>query len=141
MAALINYTKPNSSEIVLAAPLVVLTVAGLTTPLWLLLQRRLVPGLPARPLVRAALREGLWTGLYMALVVGLRVFGYLDWLMMLVLATLFIMLELFLQQRQRPQPAARKASPAPKPSASYGRTKSAPKSRGKKKDDDIGPRP
>lgn len=129
LAALVNYTKPSSPGIMLAAPLVVLVVGGLSMPLWLLAQRRLTPTLPARLLVRTAGREGLWSGLYAALLVGLRVFGSLDWVMVVVLAALFIMLELFLQQRQQPQPAPKKAAPAPQPSpsASFGRAKSAPK--------------
>lgn len=139
MTALVNYTKPSSLGIILAAPLVVLVVGGLMMPVWLLVQRRLTPKLPAGLLVRIAVREGLWSGLYVTLLVGLRVFGYLDWVMVLVLAALFIMLELFLQQRHQPQPAARKASPTPNPSpsTSYGRTKTAPKNKRKRGDDSI----
>jgi hypothetical protein len=137
LAALVNYTKPSSLGILLASPLVVVMVGGLSMPLWLLAQRRLTPKLPARLLVRTAWREGLWSGLYAALLAGLRVFGYLDWVMVLVLAALFIMLELFLQQRQQPQPAPKKASPAPRPapSASFGRTKAAPKRKRRQEDD------
>lgn len=139
LAALANYTKPNSLAIILAGPLLVLLVGGLSMPVWLLAQRRLTPKLPTRLLVRTALREGLWSGLYVTLLAGLRVFGYLDWVMVLVLAALFIMLELFLQQRQQPPPAPKKDPPAPKtsPSVSYGRSKTTPKRKRPKGDDSI----
>lgn len=135
-AALVNYTKPSTPGILLALPLLILIVVGLSIPIWLLIQRRLAPKLASGVLVRTALREGLWSGLYAALLILLRVFGYLDWVMVVVLAALFIMLELFLQQRQRPQQAVKKAEPAPKPSpsASYGRSAPAPKNKRKNKD-------
>lgn len=137
LAALVNYTQPASVWMALAAPLLAVAVTGLSIPLWLLVQRRLTPKLPRGPLVRTALREGLWSGLYVTLLAALRVFGYLDWVMVMVLAALFIMLELFLQQRRQHQQAAQKVPAVTKPSsasptASYGRSMATPKGKRKR---------
>ena len=99
LAALIYYFPPESLTLAAALLLLVLAIAGTSVPLWGRLQARLTPKM-IQPAVRnAALRQGLWAGLFAASVVVLRLLQLLDWILVLVLLILFIMLETFIQQR------------------------------------------
>ncbi len=142
LAALVMYAQPAPTLIAIAAPIIVLAVGASATPLWLLVQRRLAPAVEQKALGRVALREGLWTGLYTAALAFLRLNGFLDWVLALVLLVIFVLLETFLQQRSQRQQTPRKppgggkapssssvakqrSTPAPVP-------KSAPKSKPEK---------
>ena len=101
LAGLVYLLDPTPVLIPAAAVLAVLAVAATTSPLWLRVQQRLTPGLPAGRLPGVALRQGLWSGLFVAAVLLLRVYHLLDWVLAMVLLALFVMLEAFLQQRSQ----------------------------------------
>ena len=109
LAALIIRTGPEPVFIALALVSAAIAIAGTTMPIWLRLQQRLTPGLRRPDLVAAAAREGVWTGMFVAALLVLHIFSFLDWVLALVLLVLFAMLEAFLQQRSREA----SAKPAP----------------------------
>ncbi|MCO6451045.1 MAG: hypothetical protein J5I90_09700 [Caldilineales bacterium] len=101
LALMFNYLEPLRSYQALAIPLVIIAVGGTTAPLWRTLQRRITPDRDDSKLNRMAVRQGLWAGLFVAILLTLRVFRVLDWVLVLVAAALFIMLEVFIQQREQ----------------------------------------
>lgn len=109
LAALIMLAGPHPSYVALALALTAIALAATSIPMWLRLQQRIAPHIGKRDLLAAATREGIWTGLFVAALLVLRVFRFLDWVLALVLLVLFAMLEVFLQQRR--QEASAKSAP------------------------------
>lgn len=114
LAALINYTKPDAIP-QLAAVLVLLIVAisATTMPFWGRVHQRLTTQ-TQEPIVKTAMRQGLWAGLFVAVLLVFHFVGLLDWILVLVTLILFVLLEAFLQQRSRWHERGRK-TPTQKP--------------------------
>lgn len=112
LAALVRQLQPTPGLLAAALALVAIGVAGATMPFWYLLQRRLAPKRNPKSLTGVALREGVWTGLFAAALLFLRVRDLLNGVLVLVLAVVLFLLETFLQQRRasRQADAAAKAS-------------------------------
>ena len=153
LAALANYTKPDAFP-QLAGGLVLLLVAisATTMPFWGRIHQRLTSK-SQDPILKIAMRQGLWAGLFVVILLVFHFVDLLDWILVLVTLMLFVLLEAFLQQRGRwnnvdtrpppPQPKTPKrhrSSPASSHRSSYsmartkqsGAKKSGKSSKGKK---------
>jgi len=150
LAALVIYTQPTAFP-QLAAGLMLLMVAiiATATPFWGRIQQRRAPK-SKEPVLKSAVRQGVWTALFIAILLVFHFVDLLDWILVLVALMLFVLLETFLQQRGRwnnadtaPQPqkakkTKRRSSPASSHRSSYSmaRTKqSGAKKSGKGKKD------
>lgn len=147
LAALVNYTKPDAFP-QLAASLALLMVAIIATtmPFWGRIHQRL-SAKSQGPVIKTAVRQGLWTGLFVVVLIVFRFVGLLDWILVLVTLMLFVLLEAFLQQRDRwknptpktsmpkPKTTKRRTSPASSHRAGYNmaRTKKRSEKKGGKK--------
>jgi hypothetical protein len=149
LAALVNYTKPDAlPQLAAGLALLMVAISATTMPIWGRIHQRLTSK-PQDPILKIAVRQGLWAGLFVAILLTFHFVGLLDWILVLVTLMLFVLLEAFLQQRDRwkntdqkttsPPPKASKrhrSSPASSHRASYSmaRTKkSSAKKGGKKK--------
>ncbi len=99
LAGMVRQFQPAPPLLAAALALVAIAVAGTTMPFWYLLQRRLAPKRNPKTLVGVAVREGVWTGLFAAALLFLRVNDLLNGVLVLVLAVVLFLLETFLQQR------------------------------------------
>ena len=99
LAGLVRQFQPTPPLLAAALALVAIAVSGTTMPFWYLLQRRLAPKRSPKTLVGVALREGVWTGLFAAALLFLRVNDLRNGVLVLVLAVVLFLLETFLQQR------------------------------------------
>ena len=99
LAGLVRQFQPTPPLLAAALALVAIAVAGTTVPFWYLLQRRLAPKRNPKTWVGVALREGVWTGLFAAALLFLRLNDLLNGVLVLVLAVVLFLLETFLQQR------------------------------------------
>ncbi len=115
-----TYTNPPSfAAIILALLLLFISVAAASTPIMGNVQRKVNPHTPEELLPRLAIREGVWAGLYVVLLVVLRIRDLFDPLAALVLLVIFLLVESFLQGREIPpqpprQPRRRRPSPSAK---------------------------
>ncbi len=129
LAALINYTKPDAVP-QLAATLLLLVVAisATTMPFWGRIHQRLTSQ-AQESIVKTAVRQGLWAGLFVAVLLVFHFVNLLDWILVLVTLVLFVLLEAFLQQRSRWNGSGNKTQPQkPKPpKRSRSTTASAPR--------------
>ncbi len=87
--------SPSPLTKALFFPLLFLAVASVIIPCLVWLRRRL--GQEDEPGV--VLRQGAWAGLYVSLCAGLQLARLLDAIVALVLAAIFVLLEMFLLQR------------------------------------------
>ncbi len=154
LAALVIYTQPTAFP-QLAAGLMLLMVAiiATATPFWGRIQQRRAPK-SKEPVLKSAVRQGIWTALFVAILLVFHFVDLLDWILVLVTLVLFVLLETSLQQRGRwnnpdtnspsPQPKTpkrRRTSPASSHRSSYsmartkqsGAKKGGKSSKGKKK--------
>ena len=99
LAGLVRQFQPTPTLLAAALALVAIAVSGTTMPFWYLLQRRLAPKRSPKTLVGVALREGVWTGLFAAALLFLRVNDLLNGVLVLVVVVVLFLLETFLQQR------------------------------------------
>ena len=101
LAALINYTKPDAMPQLAAALFLLVVAIGATTmPFWGRIYQR-TTAQAQDPIVKTAVRQGLWAGLFVATLLVFHFVGLLDWILVLVTLILFVLLEAFLQQRSR----------------------------------------
>ena len=98
LAALIWYVPPNPWSIMVGLLLVGLTLMGLSAPLWRRLLRKMIHKGEDGEIVRMGLRFGFWTGLFVAVLIFLQIQQFMDRILVLAILTLFIMVEMFLQQ-------------------------------------------
>jgi len=148
LAALVNYTKPDAfPQLAASLALLMVAISATTMPVWGRIHQRL-SAKSQGPIIKTAVRQGLWTGLFVVVLLVFQFVGLLDWILVLVTLMLFVLLEAFLQQRDRwkntgqettsPQPKTPKrhhSSPASSHRAGYSmaRTeKSSAKKGGKK---------
>ncbi|RME85319.1 MAG: hypothetical protein D6775_03120 [Caldilineae bacterium] len=124
LAALVYYRPPEPPLPWVALLLLTLATATTTVPLWGRVQQRLTPTISPDALRVIALREGLWAGLFVAGYLLLRVSGLLDSVLLLVLLTLFVLLENFFQGRSRSESPTFARSTRPVHPQSRTRTKS-----------------
>ncbi len=101
LAALLNYTKPDSiPQLATALFLLVVAIGATTMPIWGRVHQRLTANVQ-EPVVKTAVRQGVWAGLFVAILLVFHFVGLLDWILVLVTLILFVLLEAFLQQRSR----------------------------------------
>ena len=98
LAALIFYLPPATSSVALAIFLVLLTVMGFSTPVWRLVLHKILPKQNNRKVDIMSWRFGLWSGIFIASLVLLKILGFMDRVLILAILALLIMLEMFLQQ-------------------------------------------
>ncbi|HEY54195.1 MAG TPA: hypothetical protein G4N94_12155 [Caldilineae bacterium] len=148
LAALVTYTQPDASlQLAVSLALLLVAISATTMPFWGRIHQRLSPNSQGL-VIKTAVRQGLWTGLFVIVLLLFHFIDLLDWILVLVTLMLFVLLEAFLQQRDRwksadqvmtPQPKAskpRRSSPASSHRAGYSmaRTKKgSAKQAGKKK--------
>jgi len=101
LAALLNYTQPVAIPQFAAALLLLVVAVGATImPFWGRIHQRLTSN-SQEPVVKTAVRQGVWAGLFIAILLVFQFVGLLDWILVLVTLVLFVLLEAFLQQRSR----------------------------------------
>ncbi len=105
LVALIWYVPPDPWMVMVALLLVLLTLMGLSAPLWRRLLRKVIHKGTEGDVARMGLRFGFWTGLFVAILIFLQIQQFMDRILVLAILALFIMVEMFLQQH-----AARKRS-------------------------------
>ena len=98
LGALIYLEKPSTFRIALGLLLIVLMVMGLTAPFWRLFMKKIIPGNTGDDATAAGLRLGLWSGIFVASVLLLRITNFMDRVLVLAILALLIMIEMFLQQ-------------------------------------------
>ena len=99
LAAVVYYLSPDSHwNQAMALLLLVVAISATAAPLWGRVHRRLSPE-SKQPVLRVAFRQGLWSGLFIAILLIFHFVGLLDWILVLVTLMLFALLEAFLQQR------------------------------------------
>ena len=100
------YTKPPTPFwTVVALGLIIMVITAATTPLWRRVLRRLTPTVAEHTIDIMGFRFGLWSGIFVASIVLLKIMDFLDGILILAILALLIMLEMFLQQnnaRKRP---------------------------------------
>ncbi len=96
---LIYSTTPTNPNLATAIVLLVTAVAGLLAPLLGWLHHR-IPFGGRPPTARAALRQGLLLGLAAGLIAILQLRGLLDGTLLLGVAALVVLVEVFLQSRR-----------------------------------------
>lgn len=99
LAAIVHLFAPSQVWQAVALVLATAGAATTTTPLWWRVQQRLDAQVKVEALPRLAARQGLWAGLFVGLVLLLRLLQALDGALVLVLLALFVMLEMLIQQR------------------------------------------
>jgi len=101
LAALLIYTKPDAIPQLAAALLLLMVAIGATTmPFWGRIHQRLTSN-SQEPVVNIAIRQAVWAGLFVAILLVFHFVNLLDWILVLVTVILFVLLEAFLQQRSR----------------------------------------
>jgi len=114
LAALVTYTKPDAfPQLAASLALLMVAISATTMPFWGRIYQRLSAKSPG-PVIKTAVRQGLWTGLFVVVLIVFRFVGLLDWILVLVTLMLFVLLEAFLQQRDRWKNADQETSPQPK---------------------------
>ncbi len=108
LAVVVYYEPPTSFWTVVALGLVVMAVMGVTAPLWRLALRRIMPALDEGEITRMSFRFGLWSGIFVASLILLKILGFMDSILILAILGLLIMLEMFLQQNTSHKRTSRK---------------------------------
>ncbi|HEY81322.1 MAG TPA: hypothetical protein G4O05_09660 [Caldilineae bacterium] len=108
LAALIIQVPPAPLYKAAALTLILIAVAGVAAPLWRRLLRQLIGKANDREIAAMGLRFGVWTGLFIASLVLLRVIHFLDRVLILAILLLLIMIEMFLQQHAARKRRARR---------------------------------
>ena len=128
LAALVWFAPPTNSLVVLALFLVLVAVTFASAPIWYRVQQRWSANTPRQSLPYIATRQGLWTGLFIIMILSLRILRLLDWVLVFVVLVLFIMAEVFLQQHRQLREMRKTSAKSSRPTASassYQRTKSS----------------
>lgn len=143
LAALVIYTPPSTPTMTLAMILTILAITAAAAPILGRIQQKIAP--PTRPtdLPYLAIRQGFWMGLYLVALLVLYLRNLLDPIFALVLFTLFILIENFLQTRanwRQPRPKQKTSSTKPgakassrRPAAKFRRTGTQPRKQSKSK--------
>ena len=115
LAALTNYTQPDAfPQLVASLALLMVAISATAMPFWGRIHQRL-SAKSQGPVIKTAVRQGVWTGLFVVILLAFRFVDLLDWILVLVTLILFVLLEAFLQQRDRWKNADQKTtSPQPK---------------------------
>ncbi|NOX62902.1 MAG: hypothetical protein GXP42_13310 [Chloroflexi bacterium] len=128
---------PVDGLVALALLLLFLAIAAGSAPIWYRVQQRWSPKTATGSLPYIATRQGVWTGLFVSMVIFLRIFRLLDWVLVFVLFTLLVMTEVFLQQRRQLREIRKSSTKTVRRSRSsaptYQRAKSASRKRSVKK--------
>ncbi len=98
LAYLIIQVPPSTLHQLMALLLVILMVMGLSAPIWRRILRKFIPRAKERETAIMGIRFGLWTGLFIATLLLLRVMHFMDRILILAILVLLIMIEMFLQQ-------------------------------------------
>ena len=98
LGALIYLEAPSNTWIAAGLLLVVLTIMGFTAPLWRLVMKKIIPGNNGDGATMAGLRLGLWSGIFVASVLLLKIVNFMDRVLILAILAMLIMIEMFLQQ-------------------------------------------
>lgn len=98
LAALVYYAPPTGALTALALLLIMLIVMGFSGPVWGAVLRRMMPKADGRTMVMMGMRFGLWSGIFSASLVLLKVLDFMDRVLILAILALLIMIEMFLQQ-------------------------------------------
>ena len=98
LGALIYLENPSTILIAAVLLLIVLTVMGFTAPLWRLIMKKIIPGNRENDATAAGLRLGLWSGIFVASVLLLKIVNFMDRVLILAILAMLIMIEMFLQQ-------------------------------------------
>ncbi len=98
LAAVVYYKPPTSFWTALALGLIIVAVMGITAPVWRLALRRFLPAADESEITRMSFRFGLWSGIFVASLILLKILGFMDGILVLAVLGLLIMLEMFLQQ-------------------------------------------
>ncbi len=110
LTAMIIQLPPSPLYEAAALLFILLAVAGLTAPLWRRLLRKLMGGKAGEGEITVmGVRFGMWTGLFVASLVLLRVLAFTDRVLILAILVLLIMVEMFLQQRAASKRGARRS--------------------------------
>ena len=102
LAWLVVNQPPTNPNLATAIMLLVVAVAGLLAPLLGWLHRR-IPFGGRPPTARAALRQALLLGLAAGLIALLQLRGLLDGTLLLGVAALVVLVEVFMQSRRAPE--------------------------------------
>ncbi len=109
LAAILIYTKPDAiPQLGGALLLLVVAISASTMPFWGRIHQR-INSTSQEPTVKTAVRQGVWAGLFVAILLVFHFVGLLDWILVLVTLILFALLEAFLQQRSRWNSGGKKA--------------------------------
>jgi len=108
LGALVYYEPPTSLFTALALFLVLVAVSGVTSPFWRLLLRKVFSRRNEQEVTKVSLRFGLWTGVFIASVMLLKVLDFMDRVLILAVLALLIMLEMFFQQNEARKRPSRK---------------------------------
>jgi len=102
------YAPISPSFVALALLLVVFAVMGLSGPVWWLILRKLMPQMDIREVVAMGARFSLWSGIFLASLMILKMLGFIDSILILAILALLIMIEMFLQQNSARKRLVRK---------------------------------
>ncbi len=114
LAFLITQFPPSISHQLLALILILLMVVGFTTPIWRRILRKFIPSAREEETASMGLRFGLWTGLFIATLLFLRVMHFMDRILILAILALLIMIEMFLQQHAAQKRAKQRSRRSPR---------------------------
>ncbi len=109
LIALVYYEPPTGAFTALALLLVVLSVTGLSGPVWGVVLRRVMPKTADRTVMMMGMRFGLWGGIFLASFVLLNILGYMDSVLVLAILALLIMIEMFIQQNVARKKSSRRS--------------------------------
>ena len=98
LAFLVLAESPEGWALIAFFPLLALALAGIATPIIRLLHQRFIPR-KRRPGPGVALRQALWTGLFVTFCAALQLARQLDIVLVLGLGVIFMLLEGLLQRR------------------------------------------
>jgi len=102
LVALVIYSPPTSWGVVLALFLVLVAVMGISTPIWRMFLQKILPKQKNYVTDAMSWRFGLWTGIFAASVLLLRILGFANNVLFLAVFALLIMMEMFWQQNFPP---------------------------------------
>jgi len=132
LITLIIYVPPTRLWLALAIFLVMLVVGGLFVPIWQMILHRFLSQQNEQEINFMGWRFGLWTGIFVASLIGLKILGFADRVLILAIFALLMMLEMFLQQNSIRQRSSRRRRKTQRKPEAQKRKRTTPKNRKKK---------
>lgn len=132
LITLIIYVPPTRLWLTLAIFLVMLVVGGLFVPIWQMILHRFLSQQNEQEINFMGWRFGLWTGIFVASLIGLKILGFADRVLILAIFALLMMLEMFLQQNSIRQRSSRRRRKTQRKPEAQKRKRTTPKNRKKK---------